>query len=162
MESKTYERGSFTISNQTMHIAGMTVNLANIDNMDFFNYKRHSYFSGLKEWCIVFIILLIIGSIWRNMMWIGELYLLSIVILIAYNIYEHQKKYFGLEIQTGRKTIYIKSDSNDFINLIHDTIVDAMESKKASYTINLDSHDVINNGIINKGNNNKNQVENKK
>ena len=48
MEKNTYEKGIFTISNQTMRVLNSTINLANIDNMDIFKYDRHSIFSGLK------------------------------------------------------------------------------------------------------------------
>ena len=158
--SYTYNSGKFTISNQILHLSGTTINISNIDNMEFITFKKHSLFSGLKEWIWGLVFMLIICSIWRNFIILGDIYIFTIVLLFAYNIYKHKESYYGLKIETssGLKVL-LKSDSNDFIHDIHDAIVSAMNSKKENYTINFDSHDVINNGIISSGNNNKNKVE---
>lgn len=158
--SNTYERGNFTINDQFIHFFGTTLNLANIDHMDFFNYNRHSYFYGLKTWFFGLIIIVIIEALSKNLTWLATLYLLSIIVLIAYNIRKHRIIYHGLKIETSAgKTIYLKSENRAFLDNVHDAIIEAMNSKKANYTINFDSHDVINNGIINKGNKNKNKVK---
>lgn len=159
MNGTTYERGSITISDNFLHIYGTALNLNNIDNIDTVVFDRYSYVKNLGTWLFGLVIATIVCSIFKNLDWLFSIYLLSLVVLIAHNIYQHQKRYYGLKIQTNaRKTIFIKSDCEKFIMDIHKTILKASNSKKASYTINLDSHDIINNGIISKGNNNKNKV----
>ena len=101
---------------------------------------------------------MIICSIFKNIMWIGDIYIFTIVVLIAYNVVEHKKQFFGLIISTGVKQIELASDSKDFLNEVHDAILDGMKSDSANYIINFDSHDIQNNGIISNGDKNINKV----
>lgn len=159
-KSYTYDSGVFTINNQILHLSGTTINIPNIDNLEFFDFKRHSIFAGLKDWLVGFVFMLIICSIWKKLMILGDIYICTIIILFVYNIKKHKEIYYGLKIETSRGLcVILKSDNNDFIHNVHDAIVDAMNSKNVNYTINFDSHDVINNGIISNGNKNKNKIE---
>lgn len=160
IQLNTYERGSITISKDFLYLYDTTINLSNIDNMNTFVYPRHSLFAGLGSWLVGFIIMGIVCSIWKNLYLLGDIYIFSIFILIAYNINEFRKKYFGLRIQTSaQRTIYLKSDRKEFIFDIQDIITNAIHNGKANYTINMDRHDIVNNGIISKGNHNKNMVK---
>ena len=92
---------------------------------------------------------------------LGDIYLFTIFILIGYNIYQHTKTFYGLEISINSgKPIRIKSDNYLFIEKVRNTIASSINNKKARYVINLNNYS-INNGIINKGNDNKNTVVHK-
>lgn len=156
----TYDSGKFTINNQILHLSGTTINISNIDNLEFIDFPSPSIFEGVKDWFGGLIIMIIICAIWKKFIIIGDIYLLTIIPLIIHNIKKASEVYYGLKIETTRGLcIVFKSDNNDFIHNVHDAIVEAMNSKKVNYTINFDSHDVINNGIISKGNKNKNKIE---
>lgn len=154
-----YDSGSFTLSKQTMNIGGLTINLSNLDNLNIFDYPRHSLFEGLGEWFGGLIFVIIICAIWKKIGFVADIYPFTIILLIINNIKEYKKEFFGLRIETTRMTLIIKANDKDFIIKVRNAIEDAINSKKASYIINLDSHNITNNGIINKGNNNRNKVE---
>lgn len=163
MNERTYEKGVFTITDQFLHFFGTTLNLSKIDNMDFITFPRHSYLNGVKEWLVGFVVMLIICAIWKNLVWLGDLYILTIFALIGYNIYKHRVLYHGLKIETGaRKKIVLKCEDLDFLNRVHDAIIEGMSSRKANYTINFDDHSITNNGIISKGDHNINKMEGQK
>lgn len=155
---QTYESGTFTIKDQTMKIFGTTINLANVDNIEIVNFKRHSLIAGLKEWVIGLIIMMVIYAFNKNLGWLAGMYILTIIILVIYNYKEWQKIYYGLKIETNRTSICLKSTNISFIYELRDTIEEAINQKKSNYTINI-GDSIINNGIINKGNNNKNEVK---
>lgn len=153
------EHGTFTISDYHIHIFGTTLSLDKIDNMENLVFSRRSIFSNLGTWFVGFIIMLIISCINHDLMILGDIYCYSLIVLIIYNIYMFTKQYFGIKIQTSAgKTIIIKSENKEFIYKIHDTILEAIKSKKANYTINMDNHNIINNGIISEGDSNKNTI----
>lgn len=158
MANNVYKGGVFEINNQFLHFFGTTLNLKNIDYMKFKTYDRHSFFYGIKEWIFGLIVMMIICSIFKNIMWIGDIYIFTIVALITYNVVEHKKQFFGLIISTGVKQIELASESKDFLNEVHDAILDGMKSDSANYIINFDSHDIQNNGIISNGDKNINKV----
>lgn len=62
-------------------------------------------------------------------------------------------------ITTTRSSLMIRSNLASFIDDIEEALHKSLNSKKDSYTINLD-HKIINHGIISKGNNNNNEVKN--
>ena len=37
-KSYTYDSGVFTINNQILHLSGTTINIPNIDNLEFFDF----------------------------------------------------------------------------------------------------------------------------
>lgn len=159
--NNTFEHGSINISENAIHIFGTTLNLSNVDNMDILEYKRRSLFANIGTWFGGLIIVTIICGMWTSLQWIFAIYLFSIFLIIAYNIFEYRKKYYGITIQTSaRKTIVLKSLNKEFINKIHNIIVESINTKNANFTINLDSHDIINNGIVSKGNKNKMVINN--
>ena len=94
----------------------------------------------------------------KNLGWLAGMYILTIIILVIYNYKEWQKIYYGLKIETNRTSICLKSTNISFIYELRDTIEEAINQKKSNYTINI-GDSIINNGIINKGNNNKNEVK---
>ena len=161
-DSKTFSVGNLSLKDNVLQVGNTTINLSNIGTMDVFTFAKHSYFFGLKKWLGGLIVLMIICSIFTNLAIIFDLYLLTLIILIAYNVHEHQKTFYSLIIEIhSRKTFVIKSNNNQFIHDVRDIISEAMLNKKSNYIINLDDHKIINNGIINKGSKNKNKVINK-
>ena len=157
MNASTFENGIFTIKNQILKIDNKSINLANVDTLLTFDYKRHPLFANVKEWLVGLVITFIIGLIWKNLDFIFTIYIFTIILLLVYNFKEHQKAFYGLKIRTSVTTIYLKSNDKGFIEEILATIEDAINSKKANYTINLDNR-LINNGVISKGNKNTNKV----
>ena len=157
---KTYDTGEFTISDKMIHFFGTTLNVSSIDNMTYVDFERHSIFYGLKYWLFGLIFFLVICAIWKKIEFLFTIYLFTLPLLFYFNYKEHKKEFFGLVIQTGAgKRVILKSDSKEFLKKVHNTIIDAINSKKVNYTINFDSHDIVNNGIISKGNNNKLSVK---
>lgn len=159
--NNTYDRGSLRITKQTLQISNTTINLSRIEKLKVFDYKKHSYFNGVKTWLIGLVIIVVVCAFVKKLMWVGDIYIFTIIPLLIYNFYEHKKSFFGLRIDIGSELIYFKSDSKEFINDLRDVIVNAMDNRNANYTINFDSHDIVNNGVISKGDNNTNKVVNK-
>lgn len=157
MNLNRYDNGVFTIKNQILQIGSRTVNITNIDNMKLVTYDRYSLFSNVKEWLVGLVIVFVICAIWRKIDFLFTLYCLTIFALLYYNFKEHSKLFYGLEIRTNRDNFAICTNDINFRNDIHSTIVEAMNSKKGNYTINLDNR-LINNGVISKGNKNTNKV----
>lgn len=155
--NSTYTAGIFTIKNNILEINGRIINISKISSIEFITYKRHSLFSGMTTWFKGLIFILILTLIWQNLTIFFTLYLLSIILLIIYNYYKHKKEFYGLEIRIDNDTLWLKSDNKDFIINVNEALAEAMDSKKVNYIINMDNK-VINNGIISKGNNNKNKV----
>ena len=162
-ERSMFNTGILSIKDNVMRIGSTTINLSNIGTMNTFPFEKHSYFSGLKTWLGGLVFVIILAAIVRNLGIIADLYLFTIIPLMIYNFKEHQKNYYGLKIEIHSRRYYIiRSNDKEFIEDVNDAISEAMRNKKASYTINLDDHKIINNGIINKGNKNKNKVTNNK
>ncbi len=158
MENNIYSEGTFSISNKTMKLLNKTVNLSNIETMEVVPCDRHSIFSGLKQWLSILVILIIVCNIWKKYMFIGDIYIYTIFILLGYNIIMFLRKYYVLVIQIGVSPILIRSRDPLFLENVRDTIQDAIDNtSNNTYTVNLDNC-TINNGIINKGNNNTNKV----
>ena len=156
-DGSTYSTGIFTIKDKVMKIDGKVINISQIGSTDFKTFQRHSLFSGLKEWVYGFIFVAILAAIWEILAILFTFYLFTIVLLFVYNYNEHKKQFYGLEILIVNEVLWLKSDHYDFIQDVEKALADAMSSKNANYTINMDNR-VINNGIISKGNNNKNKV----
>lgn len=159
--SNVYDSGEFTISDKMIHFFGTTLNVGSIDNMNFINFKKHSLLASVKEWFFGLVFVFIVCAIWRKIEILFTIYIFTLPILLYYNYKEHKKEFFGLSIQTeARKEVILKSDNKEFIKNVHDAIIDAINSKKVNYTINFDSHDIVNNGVISKGNKNKVTIKN--
>lgn len=158
MDKKTFNDGYLSINNQTMHIGSTTVNLSNISTVDINPCDRHSIFYGIKEWFFGLIIMIIICNIWRNLMIFGDLYIYTFFILIIYNVNEFRKSYYELLIIVGNSPIRIVSRKYDFLVKLRKIIEDAMENHNTNCTINIGEGTLINNGIINNGDNNINKV----
>lgn len=161
MKSQIIETGVLTIENQILKIGSRTINIASIDTLENMKLDRYSLTSGIGTWIKGFIVVLIIAGFIQNNITalIFTLYLFSIVILLAYNIYQHKKQYYALMITTTRSSLMIRSNLASFIDDIENALHKSLNSKKVSYTINLDNK-IINHGIISKGNNNNNEVKN--
>lgn len=158
MNSNVYSNGSFYISNKTIKLYGKTIILSNIETMKVAPCPRHSLFFGIKEWFYLFIILVIVCNIWRKIMWIGEIYIYTIFILIIYNIIMFCIKYYELVIQIGVEPVIIRSRDKEFLMRIQEKLEEEIESlDNNSYTVNIDNC-TINNGIINNGNDNINNI----
>ena len=156
---EVYENGILTIKNETLNIIGKTVNLSNIAILEVIALKRHSPVAYLKLWFKGFIILVIICLFWRPIATFGDFYLLTIIPLMIYNLYNWSQKYYGLIIETPQTKICLKSKDVFFLHKLKNIIEDAINNKKSEYTINL-KNSFINNGIINHGDNNINEVKN--
>lgn len=159
----TYEKGSIIISDNVIHMGGTTINMANIDNMTTFVYAKRSYLENLGDWFKGLIFILIIYAIWNELTWLPYVYLIFGIGIIICNIMERKKNFYGMKIQTSRKTVYFKSENQEFIFNLHDAIVQALNQKNVNYTINMDDHSIINGvnkGILNTGENTENRVIN--
>ena len=162
-ERSMFNTGVLSIKDNVMKIGGTTINLSNIGTMNTFPFEKHSYFSGLKTWLGGLLFVIILAAIFKNLSIIDDIYIFTIIPLMIYNFKEHQKNFYGLKIEIHSRRYYIiKSNDNEFIEDVNEAISEAMRNKNASYTINLDNHQIINNGIINKGNKNKNKIINNK
>lgn len=161
MNNNIYCSGDINISNNLLNIGLTTINLSSISSIEPFIFPKHSLLFGLKQWFYGLILMVIICNIYRDIMILGDIYLFTIFILLGYNIYKHTKTFYGLEISINSgKPIRIKSDNYKFIEDVRKTIKNSINNKKAKYVINLNTYS-INNGIINKGDNNKNTVVHK-
>lgn len=157
MNNEVFEHGSFVIKDKILKIKNLTINLANLDNLYTFEYNRHSLFANVKDWLIGLVAIFIVCCIWRKVDFLFTIYLFTIFFLFYYNFKEHQKRYYGIKIQTNLSGVELKSPNKEFINDVKRVIENSINDKKTNYEVNLDNC-VINNGVISKGNKNNNQV----
>ena len=156
-----YSDKDIKLTDNILKIGYATISLSSVSSVHTFPVPRHSLLAGLKEWFYGLILMVVICNIYRDIMILGDIYLFTIFILLGYNIYQHTKTFYGLEISINSgKPIRIKSDNYKFIEDVRKTITNSINNKKARYVINLNNYS-INNGIVNKGNNNKNTVVHK-
>lgn len=153
-----YTKGNVTINNQILRIENTIINLANLGNASIIKFDRYSPFKGIKEWLQLLLVLVVVCNIWRNLMFIGDLYLFTIIPLVVYNLNEFRKTYYGLEVQAGGRGIILKSRDIEFLAKAQTAIMDAIDNTQEKYIINIENCEV-NNGIINNGNRNKNEVK---
>lgn len=156
------ETGSFNISERAIDFNSYHISL---DKMSVISpvgeFARHSLFWAVKTWFKIFLILIIIYMFHHELSNIyGDIYCYSIFLLLAYNVYCYfKKRFYGIDILTSGVIVCIKSNNKVFLDNLKVVLDDVINSKKANYTINIDTCNIKNNGIINKGNNNINKVK---
>lgn len=157
---KVITHGNLLIEDQFLQLLDTSINLSNIDNMNIFQYEKHALFSNVKEWIYGWGILLIICFFVKWLETILVIYSFTIFLLLYYNYKEHQKNLYGLKIETSaQKNIILNSNDREFLEELRGIIKQATKKTNINYTINMDDHHIINNGVINKGNKNKIKVE---
>lgn len=159
MEKLKYDNGNITIDKNTLYFYGEVLNFSIIESASLSYLPRRSIFTGLKLWLYGLIVMVIVCNIWRNLVILGDLYIYSLAVLVIFNIVCFLKKYYLLTVRTkSGKEYYTKGRDKYLIQ----EIVDVINSKIEIVSGKNDKNVIINNGIINEGNNNINKMEGKK
>lgn len=152
MEKEVFDNGHIVIDKNKLYFYGDTLNINILESAWYELLPRRSIFTGIKEWIYGFIAMVIICNIWRNLVIIGDIYILSGIPLIIYNIYAFFIKNYLLVIRTlSGKEYYAKGRDPYAIGEVVAAINRRIELTSKESVI-------VNNGIINKGNNNINKM----
>ena len=155
MNDKVYDNGNIVISKNKLYFYGENISFSHLESANCRKLPRRSLFVGLKIWFSILIILVIVCNIWRNLMIVGDIYIYSIFVLMAFNIFCFFQKYYLLTIGTiSGKEYYTKGKDGNLMMKISDVINSKIEDIQDVKNTSV----IVNNGIINKGNNNINKI----
>lgn len=152
-----YITDNIIIDKKIIKIGLKSICASNIGSVDIRKCQRYPITNNILLWFKILIFLVIVCNIWRQYIFIGDIYLLTIIPLLLYNINEFRKNYHELIIQYSGTSFGVKSLDMDFLIKLHNKIERAMSKGDESYTINI-KKGLINEGIINIGNENTNEV----
>lgn len=153
-----YEKYNLVISKSYLNLRGVNISFNAIESVRVMLLPKKKIFTFLKPWLIGF---LIVGFLFERytlstiMTILGDLYILSGPCILIYNIYMFFQKYYAIIIKTvsGEEHKIISKDK-----LLLDKIKNDINNRKKLYEETHNSNILINNGIISKGNNNKNKI----
>lgn len=115
--------------------------------------SRRSIFTGLKLWLYGLFIMIIICLIWHKYYFLGDIYIYTFFPLAVFNIVCFLQKYYLITIRTkSGKEYYRKCKNKSLLEEISCQI----NAKIENVNISKEKSIIVNNGIINKGNNNTN------
>lgn len=156
LKKLVYDNGNIVISEHKLYCYGENINFNLIESVSCSTLPRRSLFTGLKQWFIIFFILVIVCNIWRNLMLIGDIYVYSIFGLMAFNIFCFCQKYYLLTIRTISGKEYYTKGKDKYLIM---EIVKEVNCKIEKVHMIDNKNIIVNNGIINKGNYNVNKIK---
>lgn len=149
MNNISYDNDNIKLKENTLYFYGKRLNYSVLESASVIDVPRRSLFIGLKEWLYGLLILIVICIFWPNLTLIGDIYIYSIIILMLYNIIRFLKKYYRIVVRTRSGMEYYADGRDKYV--LDEIALEINLRIEAS----LKKEDVIiNNGIINKGNNN--------
>lgn len=149
MKDISYDNGNIIINNNTLYFYGERLNYNILESVNVYELPRRSLFKGLKGWLGGLLILIIMYIFWPKLAVVGDIYIYSIIILALYNIICFFRKKYRIIVRTKSGREYYKDSRNKFLM---SEIAQSINSKIDKALKKEDT--IINNGIINKGNNN--------